>query len=169
MFKNVQPYLTQFHVKELHIHFWLILASNTNGFCSRIWRCLCKHEIIKRGDFGMVNRFYVCFYSDKFCSTLIFPFLYCVKIWGVQQQYIPCPWKTSMTVETIESFWPLRWFYEYSTAPYSCFANNNISGTNSLLAISYFALGFLHAEVPYKTGIIITARGAMTFPTFPRK
>ena len=27
MFKTAQPYVIQFHVKELHMHFWTFLAS----------------------------------------------------------------------------------------------------------------------------------------------
>ena len=66
MFKNAQPYMLQFHVKESHIHFWTFFDQKDGWLFSRIWRWFCKHGIKKRGEFLMVDRFYVCFYSDRF-------------------------------------------------------------------------------------------------------
>ena len=62
MFKNAQPYMFQFHVKESHIHFWTFFSRKRGGFFSTIWRWFCKHGTAKRGDFVMVDRFYVCFF-----------------------------------------------------------------------------------------------------------
>ena len=62
MFKNAQPYMLQFHVKESHIHFWTFFFQKDGWLFSRIWRWFCKHGIKKRGDFVMVGRFHVCFF-----------------------------------------------------------------------------------------------------------
>ena len=32
MFKNAQPYMLQFHVKESHIHFWTFFSRKMDGF-----------------------------------------------------------------------------------------------------------------------------------------
>ncbi len=59
MFKNAQPYMLQFHVKEWQYTFLDVFVQQDRWIFSRIWRWFCKHGTVKRGDFVTGDRFYV--------------------------------------------------------------------------------------------------------------